>query len=63
MTALLTLSRVAKSPEYISIDKVLALQVNQMRPFFVVGHMRTNSIRHHHNEAAIIHVQPIAPTN
>jgi hypothetical protein len=39
---------------------MVAFQIGQMRSLFIVCQMRTNSIRHYHNEAAIIHVQPIA---
>jgi len=42
---------------------MVAFQIGQMRSLFIVCQMRTNPIRHYHNDAAIIHVQPIAPTN
>ena len=45
------------------IDKVLGFQISQMRSLLIIGQMCANSIRHCHNEAAIVHVQPIAPTN
>ena len=38
---------------------MVAFQIGQMRSLFIVCQMRTNSIRHYHNEAAIIHVQPM----
>ena len=45
------------------IDKVLAFQVGQMRPFFVVCKVITNPLRHCKDETAIIHVQPEAATD
>jgi len=65
MAVLLTFSREAEQ-NFLNthlIDEVIAFQIGQVRSRFVVGQMRANSIRHHHYEAAIIHVQPIASTN
>jgi hypothetical protein len=32
------------------INKVFTFQVGEMRPLFVVGKMRADSLRHHQNE-------------
>jgi hypothetical protein len=45
------------------VDKVLAFQVGQMCPFFVVCKVIPNPLRHCKDEAAIIHVQPEAATD
>jgi hypothetical protein len=42
---------------------VFAFYVDQMRPLFVVGQMRPNPLRHHHDERPIIHIQPITSPN
>jgi hypothetical protein len=61
--ALLTFSRGQNFLNTHLIDEVVTLQIGQMRSLFVVCQMRSNSIRHYHYEAPIIHVQPIASTN
>jgi len=38
---------------------MLATQVRQMRPFFLVRQVRANAVSHDHNESAIIHIQPV----
>jgi hypothetical protein len=38
---------------------MLSAQVRQMSPFLVIGQVFANAIDHHHEESAIIHVQPI----
>ena len=45
------------------IDEVIALQINKMRSLFIVGQMRPDSLRHRHDEAAVIHIQPITTPN
>ena len=30
-----------------------------MRPFFVIRQIFANAVDHHHNECAIIHIQPV----
>ena len=41
------------------INQMLSSQVRQMRSFLVIGQVRTDAVDHHHNERAIIHVQPV----
>jgi hypothetical protein len=45
------------------IDKVLALQIGQMRSLFIVSQMCADSLGHCKDETAIIHVQPEATTD
>jgi hypothetical protein len=41
------------------IDEVLTAQVNQMSSLLVVRQIRTDAVEHHHDESAIIHIEPI----
>ena len=34
-----------------------------MRPFFVIREVRSDTIDHHHNESAIVHIQPVRAAN
>ena len=45
------------------IYKVFTFQVGEMCPLFVVGKVRTYSLRHHKDETAVVHVQPKATTH
>jgi hypothetical protein len=45
------------------IDKVVALQISQMRSLLVVCQVRADPIDHHQYQGAISHIQPIAPSN
>jgi hypothetical protein len=41
------------------VNHMLAAQIGQMGSFFVVGQVCANTVDHHHDESAIIHVQPV----
>jgi hypothetical protein len=41
------------------VDQVLTTQVNQMRSLLVVRQVCTNAVDHHHDQGAIIHIEPI----
>ena len=41
------------------INEVLAAQVNQMRALLVVRQVCTDAVDHHHDQRAIIHIEPI----
>ena len=41
------------------INEVLTTQVNQMSSLLVVRQIRTDAVEHHHDESAIIHIEPI----
>jgi hypothetical protein len=45
------------------VDEMLSAQVRQMRPFLLIRQVCSDSVDHHHDEGAIIHVQPIRPTD
>ena len=38
---------------------MLSAQVRQMRPFFVIRQVFANAVDHHHNESAVIHIEPV----
>ena len=37
--------------------------IGQMRSFLIICQVGANSVGHHHNESAVIHIQPIAAAN
>jgi len=41
------------------VNQMLSAQVGQMRSFPVIRQVCTNPVGHHHNESAIIHIQPV----
>jgi hypothetical protein len=41
------------------VNEVLTTQVNQMSSLLVVGQVCTDAIDHHHDQSAIIHIEPI----
>jgi hypothetical protein len=41
------------------VNEVLATQVNQMGSLLVVRQVSTDAVDHHHDESAIIHIEPI----
>jgi hypothetical protein len=41
------------------LNEVLTTQVNQMGSLLVVRQVRTDTVDHHHDESAIIHIEPI----
>jgi hypothetical protein len=45
------------------VNQMLSAQIRQMRSFFVICQTFADTIHHHHNEGAIIHVQPIGATD
>jgi len=45
------------------IYKAFTFQVGEMCPLFVVGKVRTYSLRHRKDETAVVHVQPKATTH
>jgi hypothetical protein len=45
------------------IYKAFTFQVGEMCPLFVVGKVRTYSLRHRKDETAVVHVQPKAATH
>jgi len=45
------------------IDEMVAFDVNEVRSLFIIGEICADSLRHHHDECLISHVQPIAPPN
>ena len=38
---------------------MLSAQIRQVRSFFVIRQICSDPVGHHHNERAIIHVQPV----
>ena len=42
---------------------MLSAYVRQMRPFLVIREVGSDAIHHHHNEGAIIHIQPVGATD
>jgi len=38
---------------------MLSAQVRQMRSFLVIRQVFANAVDHHHNETAVIHIQPV----
>jgi hypothetical protein len=38
---------------------MLSAQIRQVRSFFVIRQVCSDPVGHHHNERAIIHIQPI----
>ena len=41
------------------LNEVLTTQVNQMGSLLVVRQVRTDTVDHHQDESAIIHIEPI----
>jgi hypothetical protein len=41
------------------VNEVLTAQVKQMRPLLVVRQVCTDAVDHHHDQGAIIHIEPI----
>jgi hypothetical protein len=60
---ILTFLQVAKSLEYIPHQEVLSFQVGKMRALLVIREVSAYSLRHRQDEAAIVHVQPVAATH
>jgi hypothetical protein len=50
------ISQAAEFPEHTHL-------IDQMCSLFIVGQIRSDPLLHDHNECAVIHVHPIAPTN
>jgi hypothetical protein len=42
---------------------MISSQIRQMRPFFFIGQVRADAVHHDQNERAIIHIEPIRPTD
>ena len=42
---------------------MVSSQVHQVRPFLIIGKVCADAVDHHHNESAIIHIQPIRAAN
>jgi hypothetical protein len=45
------------------IDQVVSFEIDQMRSLLIVSQICANSLRHHHDECAVVHVHPISSTN
>ena len=41
------------------INQMLSAQVRQMCSFFVIRQVFANAVDHHHDESAIIHIEPV----
>ena len=46
-------------PEYRPCNEVLTTQVNQMGSLLLVGQVCTDAVDHHHDQSAIIHIEPV----
>src|SRR5262249_40405057 len=46
-------------PDYRPCNEVLTTQVNQMGSLLLVGQVCTDAVDHHHDQSAIIHIEPV----